>query len=218
MGATLCECGCGEFTKGGKFKRGHNARCRSEDTRKKLSECSKGNKNRLGKTFTPEQRAKIAKANTGHIHSEEQKRKISESLIGNKRALGNRHKKSESFKKNQAEIMKGNKRGTHSHGKRCYYESPLQGRVCFRSSWEKAYAEWLDEQEIVWTYEDKTFDLGDSTYTPDFYLIKEEKYIEVKGYLTEYAKVKMDKFAVLYPLEKLDLLFANDLIELGVLI
>lgn len=218
MSAPLCECGCGETTSGVRFVRGHNSRCRSEETKKKLSECSKGNKNRLGKTFTPEQRAKIAKANTGHVHSEEQKRKISESLIGNKRAFGNRHKKPEGFGKRQAEIMKGNKRGTHSHGKRCFYESPLQGRVCFRSTWEKAYAEWLDEQDILWVYEDETFDLGDATYTPDFYLIEAEKYIEIKGYMSDYAKDKMDKFAVLYPLEKLDVLFANDLLDMGVLI
>jgi hypothetical protein len=64
------------------------------------------------------------------------------------------------------------------HGKRIRYKD-----ICFRSSWEVAYAKYLDKNQIKWLYESKTFDLGNCTYTPDFYLPEKNEYIEIKGYL-----------------------------------
>ena len=212
---TICQCGCGEVTSGAMFKRGHNARCRSKETLKKLSEKAKGHKNRLGKTLTLEQRKKIAIANTGHVHSDEQKKKISKSLIGNKRALGNRFVRPPEFGRRMSEIMKGNSRYKHSHGIRHYYQSPLQGQVCFRSSYELAYAKYLDSIGEVWLYEEFQFDLGSSTYLPDFYLPKEDKFVEIKGYMHPDAQKKIDLFVEEYPVE-LDILFFDDLNVMGV--
>jgi len=68
-----------------------------------------------------------------------------------------------------------------------------------KSSWEVAYAKWLDKQDIKWEYELKTFDLGNTTYTPDFYLPKKNTYIEIKGWFRKDAKQKMIRFHKLFP-------------------
>ena len=102
------------------------------------------------------------------------------------------------------------------HTKKSYYDSPLQGRVCFRSSWELKYAKYLDEINILWLYEGKTFNLGDTTYTPDFFLPQFYKFIEIKGYMRPEAQDKINKFIEQYPWD-LKILYKKDLIELGVI-
>lgn len=57
--------------------------------------------------------------------------------------------------------------------------------VYLRSSIEYAFAYYLDKNNIEWKYEEKIFDLGDTTYKPDFYIYKNNKLteiVEVKGY------------------------------------
>ena len=104
-----------------------------------------------------------------------------------------------------------------SHTKKCYYNSPLQGEVCFRSSWELAYANYLDDNKILWMYEIETFDLGNMTYTPDFFLPQFEKFVEIKGFMRSEAQEKINKFLEQYPWD-LEILFKDDLIKLGVII
>jgi len=89
--------------------------------------------------------------------------------------------------------------------------------IWMRSSWEKLYAEYLDKQKIEWLYESKTFDLENSTYTPDFYLIQENKYIEIKGYFTDYAKNKIKVFQNLYPHINFNILMKEDLVKLEII-
>jgi hypothetical protein len=60
--------------------------------------------------------------------------------------------------------------------------SKIYNGCLFKSSWEVIYAQWLDEHHIYWTYESYSFDLGNTTYTPDFYLPETDTFIEVKGY------------------------------------
>lgn len=53
--------------------------------------------------------------------------------------------------------------------------------IRFRSSWEVDFAMRLDELDIAWKYESKTFKLADGRrYTPDFYLPKLDIFIEIK--------------------------------------
>jgi len=66
------------------------------------------------------------------------------------------------------------------------YDSPNQGRIRLRSKLEGKYAKYLDDNNIDWFYEYKAFpykgkDGRRRTYTPDFYLPNEDKFIEVKG-------------------------------------
>lgn len=84
-------------------------------------------------------------------------------------------------------------------GNSMYGKTPLWIRVKYkginmRSSWEVAYAKYLDRNKVKWLYEPKTFDLGGMTYTPDFYLIEKEIYIEIKGYLSLEGKNKINLF------------------------
>lgn len=80
------------------------------------------------------------------------------------------------------------------HGKGGWYKD-----IWMRSSYEIKYAKYLDEQNIFWEYEPKTFDLGDETYTPDFYLPSRDLWVEVKGYWRKDAKRKFNKFKEQYP-------------------
>lgn len=102
-----------------------------------------------------------------------------------------------------------------SHGKRTYYNSPLQGIISFRSEWELKYAKYLDEHKILWLYEFQTFDLGDTTYTPDFFLPQFEKFVEIKGWSHQRSKNKINRFLQEYPWN-LEILMRDDLIKLGI--
>jgi hypothetical protein len=84
--------------------------------------------------------------------------------------------------------------GKITHSKGSYYKS-----IWMRSTWEIKYAKYLDKNKIKWQYEQQTFDLGDSTYTPDFYLPKTDEYIEIKGWWRDDAKKKFRLFKKLYP-------------------
>ena len=83
--------------------------------------------------------------------------------------------------------------GRITHGKGSYYK-----KIWMRSSYEIAFVKWLDRKGIRWQYEPKTFDLGEMTYTPDFYLPEFNLYIEVKGYWRDDAKLKFEKFKQRY--------------------
>lgn len=96
------------------------------------------------------------------------------------------------------------------HGKRIYYKD-----ICFRSRLEVMYAKYLDSTGIEWKYECKTFDLGDYTYTPDFYLIDTDEYIEIKGFWRILDKIKFDLLQKLYADIKIQVLMLKDLNKLG---
>lgn len=102
-----------------------------------------------------------------------------------------------------------------SYGIHTYYQSPLQGQICFRSSYELKYAQYLDSQKILWMYEIETFNLGDTTYTPDFYLPKTEQFIEIKGHMLPTAQQKINLFLEQYPWN-LKILYREDLKKLGI--
>ena len=58
-----------------------------------------------------------------------------------------------------------------------YYKNELM-----KSSWEVKFAFFLDCSRIKWRYEYKRFYLGDTSYTPDFYLSEFNCWIEIKGH------------------------------------
>lgn len=70
--------------------------------------------------------------------------------------------------------------------------------IKLRNSWEVKYAQYLDKNNIEWEYEYKTFDLGESTYTPDFYLPERDAYIEIKGFWRTKDKKKFKLFKTIY--------------------
>lgn len=184
----------------------------TEASRKKMS-CS-----RKGKTFTEEHRhnlsISISKYHADNPMPERIKQKIRSARIGktswNKgipHPIDVRQKISHSNKGHLPPKGAG-------HGKRCYYNSPLQGEVCFRSSWELEYAKYLDTTGELWYYEIETFDLGNFTYTPDFFLPRLNKFVEIKGYMREDDKTKLELFKTQYPWN-IDVLYRNDLKTIG---
>ncbi|MBN1467703.1 MAG: DUF790 family protein [Fusobacteriaceae bacterium] len=96
--------------------------------------------------------------------------------------------------------------GKSSHGKWEKYKG-----IWMRSSYEVIYAKWLDFLKIKWIYEPKAFDLGNSTYTPDFYLPKRKTYIEVKGWWRPDAKKKYKQFKKLYSNLRILLIVSSDI-------
>ena len=89
--------------------------------------------------------------------------------------------------------------------------------IRMRSSWEVAYAKYLDKQGTKWQYESKTFDLGYTTYTPDFYLPESDTYIEIKGYWRYLSKIKFIKFKEMFRNITIVVLNKKDLIKLKIL-
>lgn len=121
------------------------------------------------------------------------------------------------FGRNHSPKSKQQMRKRHVfHIKRFHYNSQLEGEICFRSSWELKFAKWLDSKNIPWLYEIQTFNLGDMSYTPDFYLPTSNLFVEVKGYMSSRNKEQINKFLDNYPEETLQILYKEDLIKLGI--
>lgn len=82
------------------------------------------------------------------------------------------------------------------------------------STWELEYAKYLDENKIKWKRNLIKFPYHYRNrlcyYIPDFYLIEEDVYIEVKGYQTKRDDAKWNEFPY-----KLIILKKEELIELG---
>lgn len=89
--------------------------------------------------------------------------------------------------------------------------------IFFRSSWEANIARYLMKNKIDWEYEPKTFVFEDIkrgcvSYTPDFYLPTLDIWIEVKGWMDDKSRVKLERFGKYFPneSEKLWLLDSNE--------
>lgn len=78
--------------------------------------------------------------------------------------------------------------------------------ISVRSGWEANVARWLTWNDIEWQYEPRTFYFpnlkrGARAYLPDFYLPKEDLWIEVKGRLKSSDKTKLKRFLKYCPEE-----------------
>ena len=81
------------------------------------------------------------------------------------------------------------------------FVSKFNGEVSLMGSWELKYAQYLDANDIEWRrvkekfpYEFAGLKSGKGFYTPDFFLIKEGVYVEVKGYETDKDRAKWSCF------------------------
>ena len=92
--------------------------------------------------------------------------------------------------------------GKSANWKRIKYK-----KIWMRSTWEIAYAKYLDNLNIKWQYESKVFNLGDTTYTPDFYLPESDTYIEIKGWMRKQTEEKIKKLFLFFP--KINFLILN---------
>ena len=140
----------------------------------------------IGKPRSDETKEKLRVAHTGRKMPEETKAKISA------RHKGRSLTPPESRRRGKDHHFFGKappKGGGISKGSYC-----LKGHWV-RSTWELAVANWLFQNKIDYQYEPALFDLGDGIrYRPDFYLLKPNIWIEVKGYMRPNDEEKMKRF------------------------
>lgn len=93
--------------------------------------------------------------------------------------------------------------------------------IYFRSAWESNIARYYNFIGVKWEFEPKTFifkDIkrGSVSYTPDFYLPEEDKWVEVKGWMDGKSKTKLKRFKQQYPEEykKLELITEKEYNEI----
>ena len=85
-------------------------------------------------------------------------------------------------------------------------------KVDCRSSYEVIYANWLMDNRIDFEYEPKTFILSNKRrYTPDFHLIKEDIYTEIKG--LDHGNQKENRKVFINDGHKVELLKWPDLVK-----
>jgi hypothetical protein len=149
----------------------------------------------------------------GKYHSDETKNYISK--------LNKGKVMSDEFKNNRSvEMYKRYESGWVSNAGRCKkipYSSSIAGDVLVDGTWELGVCVYLDEKNITWKRNTKRFkyiNLDDkvSNYTPDFYLIDSDTYIEVKGYETDLDRCKWKQFT-----EKLEIWKRDKLLELNII-
>jgi len=136
---------------------------------------------------------KISRASTGKYHSKETKEKISSTIV----------------KKVESNQWHTSLAKNHHY---CYKGVDLHGK------WELNYAKWLDSQSINWCRCKESFsyyyDGKYRRYTPDFYLIDSDEYIEIKGYKTNKDIAKWTHFP---KYRKLVVLMKKELKDLGII-
>ena len=85
-----------------------------------------------------------------------------------------------------------------------------------RSSWEANYCRYLLFKNRLYFYEPKTFELPNGkTYTPDFYLVDRNIFVEIKGWMTKKSKNKIALFREIYPKLKLKIIDEDEYTKLS---
>jgi len=154
----------------------------------------------------------LKKANKGREKTQKEREYRSKLFSGTGNPMYNKKHTEESLKK-MIDFQKTNLsiRGENSnfygkkpkHGNGSWYVCKDGSKVWMRSSWEIKLAKYLDQNNIEWLYEPKTFPINygnkKGTYSPDFFLVKEKYFIEVKGWWRDDAFVKYSSFLKQYP-------------------
>ena len=82
--------------------------------------------------------------------------------------------------------------------KKIKYISKIAGEVYLDGTWELKVAEYFDNEKISWVRNTRRFKYvynnKTRNYTPDFYIITDNKYVEVKGYKTNLDEAKWEQF------------------------
>ena len=139
-------------------------------------------------------------------HSMDTRCKMSISHIDYFASLSNDEKHRRIMKSVETTRKNGGYNTTKNAYSRCHggYRHDLD--MYFRSSWEANTARLLNLLNIQWIYEYKRFDFvnehnGVLSYQPDFYLPEYETWIEVKGWMDDKSKKRLDLFKKYYPIE-----------------
>jgi hypothetical protein len=142
----------------------------------------------LGKHHTEETRNKMSKSHkeVWENFPDEKKQFVIENMI---------HAREENYKNYPLSIR------LYSKGN-VGYRDDLQHY--FRSNWESNIARYLNYIGLNWQYEPKRFFFENvsekpNSYLPDFYLPTLDTWIEVKGWMDEKSKLKLELFKQQYP-------------------
>lgn len=182
------------------------------DHKRKISLSMRGKRHPQTETT----KRKISKANKGkHNSSKTEFKKGHKQSNTGKTHFKKGYKHTDKWKIVMSRKMKGNNNGFKKGQVSCWGREKYKN-IWMKSSWEVKYARWLDKQNIKWLYEPKTFDLGNTTYTPDFKL-KGRKYIEIKGWLSPEAYFKIKEFILGNPDIAYVIITERDLKKMGVL-
>jgi len=151
-------------------------------------------------------------SNPNYTMPDETRKKLSE--YTKKR---NANESEETKAKRKATIAKKVENGEWHVSLAKYHHYEYNG-VDLHGKWELNYAKWLDKNQIKWqrcrdsfSYE---FEGKTRRYTPDFYLIDSDEYIEIKGYKTEKDDAKWSQFP---SYRTLKVLLEDDLKAMGVI-
>ena len=82
-----------------------------------------------------------------------------------------------------------------------YFAKDLNG--WYRSKWEANFVRWMNSKGIEAEYEPYTFNLGNTQYVPDFFVLGWNCWVEIKGRETHNDFKKVTAFISRYPRENL---------------
>lgn len=139
-------------------------------------------------------------------HSEETKKKLSKShkILFSNMSYEEKHERA--MKSVITKRKYGGFKTTCNSYSRCKggYRNDLN--QYFRSAWEANIARLLNYYNIEWIYESKRFNFDKEyhkviSYQPDFYLPKYDIWIEVKGWMDDKSKKRLELFEKYFPCE-----------------
>lgn len=86
--------------------------------------------------------------------------------------------------------------------------------IYFYSRWEANIARLYNYLDVKWKFAPKSFDIGGQMYTPDFFLLKTDTYVEVKNFWGTYSKQRDTKFRKAYPDIALEVILKDEYLKL----
>lgn len=166
----------------------------------------------------------------GHKHSKETIKKLSEASMRGWENMTPEKLKKRSDKTLESKINNGTlnplKNSTNPYSRTKSGKRKDLNNIFFRSAAEANYARFLKFSKIEFEYEPNIFVFdgikkGCVSYTPDFYIPKEDKYIEFKGWLDAKSITKLKRFKKYFPNEFKKMSFVKQRLnkkDLGILI
>lgn len=95
---------------------------------------------------------------------------------------------------------KGGKGNTYQYTKTGYRQDI---GINVRSNWEANFIRVLNIYKIDYQFEPTVFSFpikrGTKGYTPDFFFSRDQRWVEIKGYLDDKSKIKIKRFKRYYP-------------------
>lgn len=151
----------------------------------------------------------------GKHHSKETRYKLSKSHIELFANMSKEEKHNRAMKSVETRRKNGLLKTTENAYSRCKGGTRLDLNKYFRSSWEANIARILNYLCIEWKYEYKRFNFSEEkegvlSYQPDFYLPKYNKWIEVKGWMDDKSKLRLELFKKYYPNDSSNLILIDE--------